>query len=72
VIGDGSTVDRFGQPIYDPYSTAFPSGGFDAEAVGVLHTAPEPQTVHLLTVGVVALIAVARVRRRRDPCVPAR
>ncbi len=72
VIGDGSTVDRAGQSIYDPYATAFPSGGFDAEAVGVLHTAPEPQTVHLLAVGVVALIAVARARLRRDPCVPAR
>jgi hypothetical protein len=72
VIGDGSTIDRTGQPIYDPYATAFPSGGFDAEAVGVLHTAPEPQTVHLLAVGVVALVAVARARRRRNPCVPAR
>lgn len=69
VVGDGSTVDRMGQPIYDPYATAFPSGGFDAEAVGVLHTAPEPHTSQLLAVGVAALIGAARARDRWKPCV---
>ena len=71
VVGNGSTVDRVGAPIYDPYETPFPSGGFDAEAVGVLHTAPEPQIVHLLAVGVAALIGAARAGNRRNPCVPA-
>ncbi len=72
VVGDGSTVDRVGQPIYDPYETAFAPGGFDAEAVGVLHTAPEPRIVDLLAVGVAALIGAAFARNRWNPCVPAR
>lgn len=71
VIGDGSTIDQFGEQIYDPYATAFASGGFDTEAVGVLHTAPEPQTVHLLMTGVVALIGLGGRRNRRDPCASA-
>jgi len=71
VIGDGSTIDQSGEPIYDPYATAFASGGFDVEAVGILHTAPEPKTVHLLMVGVVALIGLAGRRNRRDPCASA-
>jgi hypothetical protein len=72
VIGDGSTVDQASEPIYDPYATAFASGGFDAEAVGVLHTAPEPRSVQLLAVGVAALIGAARAReRRKNPCAAA-
>ncbi len=37
VIGNGSTLDATGSPIYDPYPTAFASGGFDLQAVGALH-----------------------------------
>jgi len=37
VIGDGSTVDSLGNPVYDPYPTAFASGGCDLQAVGVLN-----------------------------------
>ena len=71
VIGDGSTLDRFGESIYDPYPTVFASGGFDAEAVGVIHTAPEPATTTLLMIGVVALFGLAGSRHRRDPCASA-
>jgi len=62
-IGDGSTFDSEGWPIYDPYPTAFASGGFDLQAVGVLHPAPEPGSVALLASGVAGLAGLARWRR---------
>ncbi len=70
VIGDGSTLDQFGDPIYDPYATAFASGGFDAEAVGILNTVPEPRSAQSIIVGIGALALLARRRERRNPCVP--
>ena len=36
IVGDGSTLDSLGNPIYDPYPTAG-SAGFDLDAVGVMH-----------------------------------
>ena len=39
IIGDGSRQDSFGNPIYDPTPTVI-SGGFDLDAVGIIHTAP--------------------------------
>ena len=38
VVGDGSTLDALGQPVYDPYPTAFASGGMDLTGVGVRNT----------------------------------
>lgn len=35
-----SNVDHFGNVINDPWPTAFPSSGFDLDAVGVLHQHP--------------------------------
>lgn len=35
-----ATYDQFGTAINDPYPTGFPSGGFDLEAIGVIHTGP--------------------------------
>lgn len=32
-----ASLDRFGNPINDPYPTAFASGGFDLDGVGVIH-----------------------------------
>lgn len=37
VIGNGSTRDSLGNPIYDPYPTDFSNGGFDLQAVGVIN-----------------------------------
>ncbi len=35
-----STHDQYGNKINDPWSTLFPSSGFDLDAVGVIHQAP--------------------------------
>jgi hypothetical protein len=61
VIGDGSTLDAGGLPIHDPYATAFDTGGFDIEAIGVLH-APEPTLTGALTAGCAVLALLARRR----------
>ena len=55
VIGDGSTVDANANPIYDPYPTAFPAGGFDLEAVGAIHL-PDPSLASGLTAGILFLL----------------
>jgi hypothetical protein len=53
--------DSLGNLINDPYPTAFPSGGFDLNGVGVIHAVPEPTGVALLAIGVAccALAALA-------------
>lgn len=56
------TRDSLGNLINDPWPTDFLTGGFDLDAVGVLHFAvPEPSTTLLLGLGTLA----AAVRRRR-------
>lgn len=35
-----STYDNLGRAVNDPYPTPFPSGGFDLDAVGVIHLTP--------------------------------
>ncbi len=67
VIGDGSTLDAANRAVYDPYPTAFASGGFDVDAVGVLHL-PEPLPAWALAAGALALIGA----RRRRQCAPRR
>jgi len=62
VIGNGSTFDAEARPIYDPYPTPFESGGFDADAVGVLHV-PEPNPIAALGAGGLAISGLARRRR---------
>ncbi|HKA15708.1 MAG TPA: PEP-CTERM sorting domain-containing protein [Myxococcota bacterium] len=62
VIGNGSTTDASGRPVYDPYPTRYPSSGFDAQAVGVLHV-PEPDFAASFAAGAVAIVFL-----RRRPC----
>jgi hypothetical protein len=64
VIGNGTTLDADAQQIWDPYPTPFEVGGFDAEAVGVLHLAPEPGDSALLAAGASCLALLARRRMR--------
>ncbi len=40
VNGNHVQHDSNGNPINDPYATVFPQGGFDLDAIGVIHQAP--------------------------------
>lgn len=62
VIGDGSTTDGAGNPIYDPYATPFTVGGFDLDAIGVIQV-PEPVLAIGLLGGLIGLGLLARLRR---------
>lgn len=55
------TRDSQGRLVNDPFTTPFASGGFDLDAVGVIHAAPvpEPSALAALAFGALAL------RRRR-------
>lgn len=56
------SVDSLGNIINDPYPTPFSTGGFDLDAVGVIHLIPEPSTL-LLSMGVGLSLLVHRRRR---------
>jgi len=62
VVGDGSTFDSLGNPMWDPYPTPFGTGGADLDAICVLNTVPIPGAVWLLGSG---LIVPAGIRRRQ-------
>ena len=64
VIGDGSTTDDLANPVYDPYSTPFASGGFDLDGIGAIHV-PEPALSSTLSAGLLLLGGLARRRRAR-------
>jgi hypothetical protein len=61
IVGDGTCLDTAGRIIYDPHKTVG-SGGFDLDAVGVLHAVPEPAEVALLASCALAGVVVARRR----------
>ena len=58
-----SSLGSLGNRVNDPYATAFASGGFDLDAVGVINAVPEPSTLALA--GLAA--AICLLRRRRGP-----
>ncbi len=60
VIGDGSEFDGLGNPIFDPWPSDFPSSGFDLDAVQAAHPVPEPSSLVLTALSLVALAAFAR------------
>ena len=71
IVGDGSYFDSYPteyggpHPIYDPFPT-YGSGGFDLDAVGVIHFAaavPEPSAYAMLLAGLAAVSVAARRRR---------
>lgn len=59
------SVDAIGNPVNDPYPTAFASGGFDLDAVGVIHSVPEPAAVVMATIGAWGAAAMRRKRCRQ-------
>src|SRR5262249_11088299 len=59
--------DSLGNAVNDPYPTAFASGGFDFDAIGVIHQVPEP-AAGLLALGGSVALALARRRKLRRGC----
>ncbi|MCP4004659.1 MAG: PEP-CTERM sorting domain-containing protein [bacterium] len=62
VVGDGSTIDSAGNPIYDPFPTVFSSSGFDLEAVGVINRVDLPEPSIWLLLATSALVGLTRRR----------
>lgn len=58
-----ATFDSKGHKVNDLWPTAFASGGFDLDAVGVLNQVPEPSSLALAAAGLVAGTGAA-IRRR--------
>lgn len=54
--------DSQGHIINDPWSSPFASGGFDLDAVGVIHAVPEPTSFAVLLIGLVPVL-----KRRQKP-----
>ena len=57
------TLDSMGNAINDPWPTNFATGGFDLDAVGVLHFSNVPEPSAMLLLGLAALCVATRRRR---------
>lgn len=58
------TLDSLGTLVNDPYPTAFASGGFDLDGVGVINRVPEPAGALLLAFGMALVMGFRRCRGR--------
>ncbi len=63
-----ATHDSQGNIVKDPYPTAFASGGFDLDGVGVIHQAPEPTGWSLVAIAAAVLAPrlISRWPKRRS------
>ncbi len=61
IVGDGTYFDTSGDAIYDLYPTTG-SGGFDLDAVAVMHAAPEPGALAMFAVATCGMFIAARRR----------
>jgi hypothetical protein len=66
-IGTGGTFDSLGNKVNDPYPTAFASGGFDLDAVGVINSVPEPSVTALAAIVAMGLLLRLRIRPNVRP-----
>ena len=57
-------LDSLGNLVNDPFATPFASGGFDLDAIGVLHAIPEPSSLAMAAAGLSAVVVSAARRRR--------
>jgi len=66
ILGDGSVLDSFGNPILDAFDVNDPPGGngFDLDAVGAINIVPEPSSFVLISFVWLTLGCVNRLRRR--------
>jgi len=62
ILSAYATHDSVGHVVNDPWPTPFDTGGFDLDAIGVLHVIPEPGAAVLWGAG---LMLLAGRRRRR-------
>jgi len=57
--------DSGGRIINDPWATPFRTGGFDLDAIGAIHTIPEPTTATALILGMIGAAGALRRRAAR-------
>ncbi len=62
--GYSPSLDSLGNIINDPYATAFISGGFDLDGIGVINAVPEPTSLSLVVV-LGMLTARRRIRKKQ-------
>lgn len=59
---DYASYDSLGNIVNDPWKTAFESGGFDLDAVGVMNAIPEPSVLMLLVLATGLVVRYVRLR----------
>lgn len=65
IVGDGSTTDTAGSPLYDAYATPFATGGFDLDGIAALQAPAVPlsPSVMWLACLLMAVIGHREIRR---------
>ena len=65
IIGDGSTTDTGGSPLYDPYATAFATGGFDLDGIAALQAPPVPLSPGVMWLACLLMVVLGHRETRR-------
>jgi hypothetical protein len=60
IPGNGTFLDSENRPIYDPWQTPIPgSGGFDLEAVGVIHSQSVPEPTSIVAIALAGVLGAS-------------